>query len=63
MDRTLGHQELEAADGIALAPGHRSVSDQWQHNAAVIASSVACAVHGCCDGEWAEEEERWDGLE
>ena len=63
MDRTLGHQELEAAQEFALASVQRTASDQWQQNAAVIASAVTCAVHGCCDGEWAEEEERWDGLE
>jgi len=58
MDRTLEHQELEAAAEITVVTSQRSAADQWQRNAAVIESAVACAVHGCCDGEWREDEDR-----
>jgi hypothetical protein len=60
MDRTLEHQELEAAAEITVVTSQRSAADQWQRNAAVIESAVACAVHGCCDGEWREDEESGD---
>jgi hypothetical protein len=63
MDRTLEHQELEIAQGITMAISQRSADDQWQRNAAMIESSVACAVHGCCDGDWNDEDERSDSLE
>ena len=60
MDRTLEQQELEAAADITVVTSQRSAADQWQRNAAVIESAVACAVHGCCDGEWREDEESGD---
>ena len=61
-DRTAGQEDLENAPQGNAAWTKRRFRDDPTGATALITQAAACAVHGCCDEEWAEEYERWDGM-
>jgi hypothetical protein len=61
-DRTAGQEDLETTPQAQPAGKPRRYRDDSPASVALLTQAAACAVHGCCDGEWGEEYERWDGM-
>lgn len=58
-----GHDHLESSlKRAAAAQAGPQTREEWKAQAMILSTAAACAIHGCCDWDAAEEYERWDGM-
>jgi hypothetical protein len=58
-DLTAGNNGLESSPQAAI---NRRLHDETL-TVTLIKQAASCAAHGCCcENEWTEDAERWDGM-